>query len=214
MPSGLAMGWERVAVGDGPTGKLHMAQRIGKERLKALRGEAECKATAGPLYRWLVANADDIEEIRVPGEPWGPYLQAAIECGVLIEDRRLGLQKIGKLWRRLQKIRQVRTTESRAVPFNVSQSAHPSRLPKGWKPDFIDRDLGNLSPDGSGLPAKIDHAEKSASQVASLPATISGCSGGNTTEEEEFPVGRARAEAIKRDLLARLRKKEPGFHRE
>lgn len=38
--------------------------------------------------------------------------------------------------------------------------------------------------------------------------------GQRDNREKNFPIGRARAEAIKRDLLTRLKRKEPGFHRE
>lgn len=193
---------------DTQTGENRFLRRATGENIRGRQGQK-----VSPLYRWMVKNFEDIREARQTIRAWDVFIEIANEDGITetVENKAITRKTAAKTWARVQR---AKAAQPHDMMHGDRQPTSPSRLPKNWKPDFIDRDPGTWSPDESGIPAKNDHAEKSASQVASLPATIPVGSGGNTTGEEEFPVGRARAEGIKRDLLARLRKKEPGFHRE
>jgi len=192
-----------------------MTGRFGKERLKSLIENHRARDSATPLYRWLLINCEDISALRSKGDSWAPYVAAAREDGLDLPDEKEAMKRMERYWRRMAGTRRMRP-ESEQIPQSpdTESTMRPSRFPRGWKPTFADDSRISRAPDGTGVPAKIRPVEKSPSQVASLPTTVLGCSDSETTGKKSFPIGRVRAEAIKRDLLARLKRKEPGFHRE
>ena len=191
-----------------------MTGRFGKERLKSFIGNHRARDSATPLYRWLLNNCEDISALRSKGDSWAPYVAAAREDGLDLPDEKEAMKRMERYWRRMAGTRRMHPEAEQAPQSPDTESTmQPSRFPHGWTPAFADDGRVSRAPDGTGVPAQIVPAEKNA-QVASLPATVPACSGSETTGEKNFPIGRARAEAIKRDLLARLKRKEPGFHRE
>ncbi|MCJ8352930.1 hypothetical protein [Novacetimonas hansenii] len=194
-----------------------MADMDVRGRLRECAIAMATEAAAGSVLRWLTEHHDAVVATRPRGGSWKPVIAIMREDGLNISADHSGLRKVRKLWVQVQATRKKHAGEQIA-PGEADppvHNTHPSRLPQDWKPDLIDDGQKNLPhlPDASTVPAPIVSAEKSA-QVASLPTTVTGCSGSETTGEKSFPIGRARAEAIKRDLLARLKRKEPGFHRE
>ncbi|GAN97116.1 MULTISPECIES: hypothetical protein [Komagataeibacter] len=191
-----------------------MTGRFGKERLKSLIENHRARDSATPLYRWLLTNCEDISALRSKGDSWAPYVAAAREDGLDLPDEKEAMKRMERYWRRMAGTRRMHP-EAEQVPQSpdTESAMQPSRFPRGWRPAVVDDGRVSCAPDGTGVPAQIVPAEENA-QVASLPATVPVCSDSETTGEKNFPIGRARAEAIKRDLLARLKRKEPGFHRE
>ncbi|NHN86053.1 hypothetical protein GOB93_15590 [Acetobacter musti] len=191
-----------------------MAQAAGKARFRALRAEGSLKEAASPLYRWLMLNYEDISSVRQPGDPWAPYLTAAIEDGVYIEDRARGLRAIRRMWDVVQKLkRKRRTTPDDEPPPPARTFSHaPSRADAGWRPPLSEASSPVHGEGQRGAPVGEDSSsKKNTSLVASLQTTVPAYPGATENGEDLYPVGRARAEVIKRDLLERLKRKEPGF---
>lgn len=188
-----------------------------QKRLREHAVAMTTQAATRSVLLWLTEHHDAVAAIRPPGGSWKPVIAVMRESGLDISADHSGLRKVRKLWVQVRNARKGHAEEQTAsVEVDPPvHTTHPSRLPQDWKPDLVDDGQKNLPPlpDASAVPAQRVSAEKNA-QVASLPATVPECSGSETTGEKNFPIGRARAEAIKRDLLARLKRKEPGFHRE
>ncbi|KPH88753.1 hypothetical protein GLUCOINTEAF2_0203694 [Komagataeibacter intermedius AF2] len=192
-----------------------MVQRIGKERLAAIRKNIRFKEAASPLYRWLVMNAEDIKAVRMPGESWRPYLQAAIECGVSVKDNNQGLRKIAKLWDRLQKIRRGRTGAFPPASTTEPAASYPSRTSPDWKP-VAQTAASTITSRAHSLAATEDGItpEKKTSKVARSSPNVSRLLRDDLTDEEIERRADEREEEILADIDRRLRKREPGFHRD
>jgi len=76
---------------------------LAKNRLREYVSATPYSASAGALYQWLKANFVEITEARRRDAIWAPYIRAAREDGIAIEDDAKGRDRIRQAWTRVVK---------------------------------------------------------------------------------------------------------------
>lgn len=178
-----------------------MAGKFGRERLKTLVENQRVRASATPLYRWLLTNREDISALRSKGDAWAPYVEAARQDGLDLPDEKDAMKRIERYWRRMGRTHhdQPKADEQeRAAQPSADKAPPPSRMPANWRPA-----IGAASSD-----------TKKDSSVAGETGTLSPVP--STTSGGDAPLsrGRRRVEEMKKELRRAQREREPGFYRE
>jgi len=159
-------------------------------------------ASAGALYRWLDDNFREIAELRRRDATWMPYIQAARDAGIPIEDDAKGRDRIRQAW--------VRVSKARAKNGN-GDTRSPQR-PTGQP---VERQHQDSSSDLRHQVIGDDGNKAVAVRPLGARASISSPPGAVTADERQ-PSRRRDLEPVERtpdEVEAYIRAVEDGFRR-